>query len=345
MNQDSSIRKTRKRVDINTLRTIRNMKQNGQCAQHIAQAVDLSLSTVYSTLEKLEKLLDESGKDDLNMILKKPGRKPSNNNLLNDKIRKILSSDNSLTQSGIQEKLKQDNIHITQARISQIISNIQFSRKRLKRVSEKVITKDMINERYHYSVRINSLTNENILYLDESGFNLHATNNYGYSPINVDAIRHVPANKGRNVSLLALISKTKFEKWQIINGAYDSQMLLDFLKNCIEQNIITQSNYIIMDNARIHHSRVVMDLLHEKNINYIFLPPYSPKLNPIEECFSMLKARYHHLRPHATTSEEIKTMVSRCIAEINSDKSIVFEEFYKHMRTYVDHGMKRNNFN
>ena len=92
---------------------------------------------MYSTLEKLEKLLHESGKDDLNMILKKPGRKPSNNNLLNDKIREILSSNNSLTQSGIQEKLKQDNIHITQARISQIISNIQFSRKRLKECLKK----------------------------------------------------------------------------------------------------------------------------------------------------------------------------------------------------------------
>ena len=49
------------------------------------------------------------------------------------------------------------------------------------------------------------------------------------------------------------------------------------------------SLFIVMDNCRIHHSRFVVDLIHSSGYKPLFMPPYSPFLNPIEECWSKIK--------------------------------------------------------
>jgi len=47
---------------------------------------------------------------------------------------------------------------------------------------------------------------------------------------------------------------------------------------------------LIMDNCQIHHVEEVEDLCQAHGVRLVYLPPYSPDLNPIEECFSFIKA-------------------------------------------------------
>lgn len=47
--------------------------------------------------------------------------------------------------------------------------------------------------------------------------------------------------------------------------------------------------FIVMDNCRIHHSRFVVDAVNKRGYKPLFMPPYSPFLNPMEECWSKLK--------------------------------------------------------
>lgn len=47
--------------------------------------------------------------------------------------------------------------------------------------------------------------------------------------------------------------------------------------------------YIIMYNARIHHSDFVKEAILNRGYKPLFMPPYSPFLNPIEECRSKIK--------------------------------------------------------
>ena len=47
---------------------------------------------------------------------------------------------------------------------------------------------------------------------------------------------------------------------------------------------------IIMDNCRIHKDPRTLDLIEQRGMRYMFLPPYSPDYNPIELAFSAIKA-------------------------------------------------------
>ena len=57
-----------------------------------------------------------------------------------------------------------------------------------------------------------------------------------------------------------------------------------------------------MDNMRSHHTQAVKDLLEQAGVQYLYLPPYSPDLNPIEKMWFKLKA---FLRPANKSQVEI----------------------------------------
>jgi len=93
-----------------------------------------------------------------------------------------------------------------------------------------------------------------------------------------------------------------------------------------------------MDNVKFHHSREIQMLLRENNIVFKYLPPYSPQLNPIEEFFAMLKARYAALRKDFTT-------IPNCIDNILSfDFSEECRNFYHHMEDWVEKARARMDF-
>ena len=53
---------------------------------------------------------------------------------------------------------------------------------------------------------------------------------------------------------------------------------------------LSEADIIVMDNVRSHHVKAVKQLLDSSKVTYLYLPPYSPDLNPIEKMWSKLKA-------------------------------------------------------
>lgn len=55
---------------------------------------------------------------------------------------------------------------------------------------------------------------------------------------------------------------------------------------CLEKDVT-----VIMDNASFHRKEKLIELASKQNISIIFLPPYSPELNPIENFWAVLKRK------------------------------------------------------
>ena len=53
---------------------------------------------------------------------------------------------------------------------------------------------------------------------------------------------------------------------------------------------LEKDDVVIMDNMRSHHAKIVTELLDKSGISYLYLPPYSPDLNPIEKMWSKMKS-------------------------------------------------------
>lgn len=74
-----------------------------------------------------------------------------------------------------------------------------------------------------------------------------------------------------------------------------------------------------MDNASFHRTDKVMQRCADAGVQVIFLPPYSPDRNPIEEFFAQLKARVRRKMRTMDPEEDFAQFLERCIDEVGSD--------------------------
>jgi transposase len=90
------------------------------------------------------------------------------------------------------------------------------------------------------------------------------------------------------------------------NDAFDWFWSIAWL---IENNYLAVGDVLVCDNASIHYAQdvadLLSDLLEEATVRLVFLPTYSPELNPCEFVFAQVKRYLRSRRGHASFTEEI----------------------------------------
>ena len=96
--------------------------------------------------------------------------------------------------------------------------------------------------------------------------------------------------KHQSVKLIGVLNYETGHVYVQEEERYTADIFLEFLKNVLKQ-YPTGKLVIILDNARIHHAKLIQPFLDEnKNrLKLVFLPPYSPELNLIEGLWKWLK--------------------------------------------------------
>jgi transposase len=91
------------------------------------------------------------------------------------------------------------------------------------------------------------------------------------------------------------------------------------------RQIPAKNSVIVMDNASIHHSERIRQLCTDAGVTLVYLPPYSPDYNPIEEFFSELKAfvrKYWRLYLDTTDRSHgaFRSSLGFCVLEVGKRK-------------------------
>jgi len=255
-------------------------------------------------------------------------------------IKDLIDLDNTISQESIRLELQARNMVASQPTISREIKKISYSRKRLALVPEARNSIRIIEERYRYAVYLNTIHDNKIIFLDESGFNLHVNSHYGYSPANTKAFTIVPSNRGRNVTLLAAISTIGIVNYEIFLGSLTAAKLNEFLELKIIPRLSESQTHLIMDNCRAHKTTSTQSLCAQKGKILKFLPPYTPHLNPIEEFFSSVKARFSRQRRSCHNFIDIQN----CLSQILEEYNVQISNFYVHSRTFIEKALSRQEF-
>lgn len=75
------------------------------------------------------------------------------------------------------------------------------------------------------------ISDENLVFLDETGVNLHQSCNYGYSPKNVKGTKMIKASRGTNRSCIVGIKKSGTIAFEVKDGPFDGNNLFSFITN------------------------------------------------------------------------------------------------------------------
>jgi transposase len=125
-------------------------------------------------------------------------------------------------------------------------------------------------------------------YLDETGSCLNMAPLYGRSQKGQRVYDKRPSSPGKRVNTLAILSEEGIKAPYHYVGSLSADVFIAYLKGFVLP-ILTDGQTIIMDNHPVHRAKSVLKYLIENTIKFLYLPPYSPDLNPIEEAFSKFK--------------------------------------------------------
>jgi len=134
------------------------------------------------------------------------------------------------------------------------------------------------------------------VFIDEMGSNLGLTRQYGRAAPGERVCDSVPGDRGSNISTIGAIGVDGIRTGLSVPGAIDGETMLFFVEELLVPTL-KRGEIVLMDNASIHKLDAIEDALDAAGAGVLFLPPYSPDLNPIEHGWSKVKARLRALKP------------------------------------------------
>lgn len=107
------------------------------------------------------------------------------------------------------------------------------------------------------------------------------TRRYARAKKNQRAADSTPLNTPATTTILSSIRLDGSCIYTTYQGGTTAERFESYLKSDLFPTL-SPDDIVVMDNMRSHHAKVVKNLLDEKHIQYLYLPPYSPDYNPIE---------------------------------------------------------------
>ncbi|MDB2369690.1 IS630 family transposase [Planktomarina temperata] len=133
---------------------------------------------------------------------------------------------------------------------------------------------------------------QRVVFIDETSVKTNLTRLRGWAPCGQRLEMHAPFGSWGTQTLIAGLSQTAFIAPWVIKGAVDGPAFATYVRDVLIPEI-ERGTVVVLDNLATHRNKEAAKALSEHGCWFLFLPAYSPDLNPIEMAFSKLKA---HLR-------------------------------------------------
>jgi len=162
-----------------------------------------------------------------------------------------------------------------------------------------------LNEQYPEIVARAKKEKAEINWGDETGLCNDSQHGRSYAPKGKTPAIRLNA-KRESVSLISSVTNQGKVRFMIYDKTMNAQIFIKFCRRLIKD--ADKKIYLILDNLRVHHSRLVNQWVeqHQEKIELFFLPSYSPELNPDEYLNCDLKAGVHS-GPPARSKDQLKS--------------------------------------
>lgn len=164
---------------------------------------------------------------------------------------------------------------------------------------------------------VSAITLEDIVYIDETGIDNNLSSLYGWSLRGVKSFAEV---LGHSTVRKTLIAGYCYGNKQLIapmeyDGYTDTEVFTTWVREFLCKEL-RAGQVVIMDNASFHKSPRIKELIENVGCRLIYLPPYSPDLNPIEHVWANLKAL---IRKHKDRQDNLSLAIAECIGHLFID--------------------------
>jgi len=132
------------------------------------------------------------------------------------------------------------------------------------------------------------------IYLDESGINEYLYRKYARGARGTKVFGEISGKRFARQSVVSALLGGKFLAPMCFEGTCDTQLFNTWVRQELVP-CLTPGQVLILDNASFHKSQETQRIVQEAGCKILFLPPYSPDLNPIEKFWANMKRKVREL--------------------------------------------------
>lgn len=129
---------------------------------------------------------------------------------------------------------------------------------------------------------------ERLVFIDETWAKTNMTRSHGRAPRGRRLRAKVPHGRWRTLTFLAALRHDRIDAPCVVDGPINGRIFLAYVEQFLVPTL-KPGDIVIMDNLGSHKSLAVRRAIRAAGAKLLFLPPYSPDLNPIEQVFAKLK--------------------------------------------------------
>jgi transposase len=172
---------------------------------------------------------------------------------------------------------------------------------------------------------ISSIEPDRFVFVDECSSNTSLAPLCGWARKGERAYQKAPRNWGKNITLLCSIGKERgMGASLVVEGSTDGSVFQTYLQEVLLPTL-KRGQVVVMDNLSAHKGERVRELIEAKGCELVYLPPYSPDFNPIEQAFSKLKS---YLREACARSQDtLMEVIGQALSTITASDA---EGFFEH---------------
>jgi transposase len=157
---------------------------------------------------------------------------------------------------------------------------------------------------------------ERLAFIDETGLKTNMVKLTGWAPVGERLVDHAPFGHWHSQTFVAALRHDRLDAPWVIPGAMNRELFERYVETQLAPTL-GRGDIVILDNLSSHKSPRAARTLRDIGAWFLFLPPYSPDLNPIEMAISKLKALIR--KATARTYDELWRVVGR-VCDLFSDE-------------------------
>ena len=127
-----------------------------------------------------------------------------------------------------------------------------------------------------------------LIFLDETGARTDMTRRHAWAPVGTRALGRAPGGHWKTTTFLAGLTAQGLIAPFVLDGPMDRAAFTEYVRQVLVPEL-KPGDVVILDNLPGHKGEEAAELVAGRGARLLFLPPYSPDLNPIEMAFSKLK--------------------------------------------------------
>ena len=127
-----------------------------------------------------------------------------------------------------------------------------------------------------------------LVFIDETWAKTNVTRRRGWAPRGHKLVARVPHGRWRTLTFLAALRHDRIDAPAVLDGPINGRSFLAWVEQFLVPTL-KPGDVVVMDNLGSHKGVGVRRAIRAAGAKLLFLPPYSPDLNPIEQVFAKLK--------------------------------------------------------